>query len=69
MLARYENRVQLVLALVVGLLLVANLFTLTLVAVTPPDRSVRAPVLFAVFTITLLISLPGIFHGTTRRRA
>jgi nitrogen fixation/metabolism regulation signal transduction histidine kinase len=61
MLARYENRVQLVLALVVGLLLVANLFTLTLVAMTPPDRSVRAPVLFAVFTITLLISLPGIF--------
>jgi PAS domain S-box-containing protein len=61
MLARYENRVQLVLALVVGLLLVANLFTLTLVAMTPPDRSVRPPVLFAVFTITLLISLPGIF--------
>jgi nitrogen fixation/metabolism regulation signal transduction histidine kinase len=49
------------LALVVGLLLVAILFTLTLVAMTPPDRSVRAPVLFAVFTITLLISLPGIF--------
>ncbi|HEX8421845.1 MAG TPA: ATP-binding protein [Pyrinomonadaceae bacterium] len=61
MLGRYENRVQLVLALVVGLLLVANLFTLTLVALTPPDRSVRPPVLFAVFTITLLISLPGIF--------
>jgi nitrogen fixation/metabolism regulation signal transduction histidine kinase len=61
MLPRYENRVQLVLALVVGLLLVANLFTLTLVALTPPDRSVRPPVLFAVFTITLLISLPGIF--------
>jgi nitrogen fixation/metabolism regulation signal transduction histidine kinase len=61
MLGRYENRVQLVLALVVGLLLVANLFTLTLVAMTPPDRSVRPPVLFAVFTITLLISLPGIF--------
>jgi len=61
MLPRYENRVQLVLALVVGMLLVANLFTLTLVAMTPPDRSVRAPVLFAVFTITLLVSLPGIF--------
>ena len=61
MLPRYENRVQLVLALVVGMLLVANLFTLTLVAMTPPDRSVRPPVLFAVFTITLLISLPGIF--------
>ncbi|MDX6269962.1 MAG: hypothetical protein QOD28_1185, partial [Acidobacteriota bacterium] len=52
---RYENRVQLMLALVVGLLLVANLFTLTLVAMTPPDRSVRAPVLFAVFTVTLLV--------------
>jgi len=61
MLPRYENRVQLVLALVVGMLLVANLFTLTLVAMTPPDRSVRAPVLFAVFTVTLLVSLPGIF--------
>jgi nitrogen fixation/metabolism regulation signal transduction histidine kinase len=61
MLPRYENRVQLVLALVVGLLLVANLFTLTLVALTPPDRSVRPPVLFTVFLITLLVSLPGIF--------
>ncbi|HLL70999.1 MAG TPA: ATP-binding protein [Pyrinomonadaceae bacterium] len=61
MLARYENRVQLVLALVVGLLLVANLFTLTLVAMTPPDRSVRPTVLFTVFTITVLVSLPGIF--------
>jgi nitrogen fixation/metabolism regulation signal transduction histidine kinase len=61
MLPRYENRVQVVLALVVGLLLVANLFTLTLVAMTPPERSVRAPVLFAVFTVTLLVSLPGIF--------
>lgn len=59
--ARYENRVQLVLALVVGMLLVANLFTLTLVAMTPPDRSVRPPVLFTVFLITLLVSLPGIF--------
>ena len=59
--ARYENRVQLVLALVVGMLLVANLFTLTLVAMTPPERSVRPPVLFAVFTVTLLVSLPGIF--------
>ncbi|HKP72449.1 MAG TPA: ATP-binding protein [Pyrinomonadaceae bacterium] len=59
--ARYENRVQLVLALVVGLLLVANLFTLTLVALTPQDRVVRAPVLFTVFLITLLVSLPGIF--------
>jgi nitrogen fixation/metabolism regulation signal transduction histidine kinase len=61
MLPRYENRVQLALALVVGMLLVANLFTLTLVAMTPPERSVRAPVLFAVFTVTLLVSLPGIF--------
>ncbi|HEY1403741.1 MAG TPA: PAS domain-containing protein, partial [Pyrinomonadaceae bacterium] len=61
MLPRYENRVQLVLALVVGMLLVANLFTLTLVAMTPPERSVRPPVLFAVFTLTLLVSLPGIF--------
>lgn len=61
MLPRYENRVQLAMALVVGLLLVANLFTLTLVALTPHERGVRAPVLYTVFIITLLVSLPAIF--------
>src|SRR4051812_24629058 len=58
---RYENRVQLALALVVGLLLLANLFTLTLVALVPTERGLRAPVLFSVFLVTALVSLPAIF--------
>ncbi|HEV3471560.1 MAG TPA: ATP-binding protein [Pyrinomonadaceae bacterium] len=57
---RYENRMQLALALLVGLLLVANLFTLALVALTPATRVERAPVLFAVFVITLVVSVPSI---------
>jgi signal transduction histidine kinase len=61
MLTRYENRVQLAMALVVGLLLLANLFTLTLVALLPTGRGSRAPVLFSVFFVTLLVSLPAVF--------
>ncbi|HEX8853455.1 MAG TPA: hypothetical protein VF754_08210, partial [Pyrinomonadaceae bacterium] len=57
---RYENRVQLTLALVVGLLLVANLFTLTIVALTPATRLARAPILVAVCFITLVVSVPSI---------
>ncbi|HYX40560.1 MAG TPA: PAS domain-containing protein, partial [Pyrinomonadaceae bacterium] len=56
--SRYENRVQLALALVIGLLLLANLFTLTLVALTPQTRAARAPVLLTVFVITLIVSVP-----------
>ena len=55
---RYENRVQLALALVVGLLLLANLFTLTLVALAPQERALRAPVLFSVFLVALLVGVP-----------
>jgi nitrogen fixation/metabolism regulation signal transduction histidine kinase len=51
---------QLALALVVGLLLLANLFTLTLVALTPATRAARAPVMFTVFLITLVVSVPSI---------
>jgi PAS domain S-box-containing protein len=51
---------QLSLALVVGLLLLANLFTLTLVALTPATRAERAPILFTVFIITLVVSIPCI---------
>ncbi len=58
--ARYENRLQLALALLVGLLLLANLFTLALVALTPATRQARAPVLFAVFAVTLAVSVPSI---------
>lgn len=61
MMTRYENRVQLAMALVVGLLLLANLFTLTLVALVPTERGLRAPVLYSVFFVTLLVSLPAIF--------
>ena len=57
---RYENRMQLALALVVGLLLLANLFTLALVALTPAMRAERAPILFTVFVITLVVSVPSI---------
>ncbi|HEU4593968.1 MAG TPA: ATP-binding protein [Pyrinomonadaceae bacterium] len=60
MFPRTENRMQLALALVIGLLLVANLFTLTLVALTPSTRAARAPVLFTVFVITLVVSVPSI---------
>src|SRR5689334_16258583 len=57
---RYENRMQLSLALVVGLLLLANLFTLALVALTPATRAARGPVLFTVFAITLVVSVPSV---------
>jgi signal transduction histidine kinase len=51
---------QLALALVVGLLLVANLLTLTLVALTPESRAARAPVLFTVLLVTAVISVPAV---------
>ena len=57
---RYENRMQLALGLVVGLLLVANLFTLALVALSPAARAERAPVLYTVFVLTLVVSVPSI---------
>src|SRR5205085_12166774 len=57
---RYENRMQLALALVVGLLLLANLLTLALVALVPAARAGRAPLLLAVFVITLAVSVPSI---------
>lgn len=57
---RYENRVQKALALVVGLLLLANLFTLALVALTPATRVERAPVLLALLLITLIVSVPSL---------
>lgn len=57
---RRENRMQLALALLVGLLLLANLFTLTLVALSPATRAERAPVLYTVFILTLVISVPSI---------
>ncbi|MDQ3584764.1 MAG: ATP-binding protein [Acidobacteriota bacterium] len=58
MLSRYENRVQFVLALLIGLLLLANLLTLTMVALTPQTAAARAPVLLTVFFVTLVVSVP-----------
>ena len=58
MFPRYENRVQLALAVLVGLLLLANLFTLALVALAPAERAARAPVLLTAFIITLVVSIP-----------
>ena len=57
---RHENRMQLALALLVGLLLLANVFTLTLVALSPATRAARAPVLYTVFLLTLVVSVPSI---------
>lgn len=51
---------QLALALVVGLLLLANLFTLTLVALVPAARAAHAPLLFAAFVVTLVVSVPSL---------
>jgi PAS domain S-box-containing protein len=51
---------QLALALVVGLLLLANLLTLALVALAPAARAERAPLLLVVFVITLAVSVPSI---------
>lgn len=48
------------LALVVGLLLLANLLTLTLVALAPAARVARAPVLLVAFVITVAVSVPSI---------
>jgi nitrogen fixation/metabolism regulation signal transduction histidine kinase len=60
MFPRYESRVKLTLALLVGLLLLANLLTLTLAALTPASNPSRGPVLWAVFIITVVASLPCI---------
>ena len=46
------------LGLLIGALLLANFFTLALVALTPASRTERAPVLFTVFVVTLVVSLP-----------
>lgn len=55
MLSRYENRAQLALALLIGLLLLVNLLAFGLVALAP-----RASVLLAVLVVTLSISIPFI---------
>lgn len=56
--SRYENRVQLAFALLVGVLLLGNLFALIFVASLPAAGRSRAVGLLVVFAITLLVSLP-----------
>ncbi|MGH9943902.1 MAG: two-component system sensor histidine kinase NtrB [Pyrinomonadaceae bacterium] len=58
MFPRYENRVQLALGVVVGLLLVANLFTLLFVALSPQAGAARTPLLLTLLVVSLAVSLP-----------
>jgi PAS domain S-box-containing protein len=57
MFPRYRSRVQWVLAVLVGLFLLANLFAVMLIARASAATAVRAPVLPAILIITLIISL------------
>ena len=60
MLTRYQNRMHLALALVVGLLLLANLFTLAFFASRPTGSAARMPLLLTALAVTVLISLPAV---------
>jgi nitrogen fixation/metabolism regulation signal transduction histidine kinase len=57
---RYGNRVQLVLALLGGVFLLATLFAVLSVGFAPAGPGARVPVLLAVFIITLVVSLLSI---------
>lgn len=57
MFPRYRSRVQLVLALVVGVFLLANLFAVMLIARAPAASTVRGPMLLTILVVTLLVSL------------
>ncbi len=54
---RYGNRVQLVLALLGGVFLLATLFVVASVAFAPSMPMARGPALLTVFIITLVVSL------------
>ena len=60
MLSRYENRAQLALALLIGLLLLGNLFALAFVAFAPGAQNSRAALLLSVSVVTLMVSVPFI---------
>jgi PAS domain S-box-containing protein len=57
MFPRYRSRVQLVLAVLVGLFLLANLFAVLLIARASSATAARGPVVLAILVITLLITL------------
>jgi signal transduction histidine kinase len=57
MLPRYRIRVQLVLAVLVGLFLLANLFAVMLIARAPAIPEARGPVLLTILVVTLIVSL------------
>ena len=57
MLPRYRSRVQLVLAMVAGLFLLANVFAVMLIARAPAASTVRGPMLLTIMVVTLLVSL------------
>ncbi len=57
MFPRYRSRVQLVLAMVAGLFLLANLFAVMLIARAPAASTVRGPMLLTILVVTLLVSL------------
>jgi PAS domain S-box-containing protein len=57
MFPRYRSRVQLVLTLVVGVFLLANLFAVMLIARAPAASPVRGPMLLTILVVTLLVSL------------
>ncbi|HEY6189789.1 MAG TPA: ATP-binding protein [Pyrinomonadaceae bacterium] len=57
MLPRYRSRVQLVLAVLVGLFLLANLFAVMLIARAPAAQAARGPVLLTILVVTLIVSL------------
>jgi PAS domain S-box-containing protein len=57
MLPRYRSRVQLVLTLVVGVFLLANLLAVMLIARAPAASPVRGPMLLTILVVTLLVSL------------
>lgn len=57
MFPRYRSRVQLVLTLVVGVFLLANLLAVMLIARAPAASPVRGPMLLTILVVTLLVSL------------
>lgn len=57
MLPRYRSRVQLVMAVLVGLFLLANLFAVMLIARAPAAQAARGPVLLTILIVTLIVSL------------
>ncbi len=54
---RYRSRSNLVLAVLVGVFLLANLIAVTVLALVPPDRNTRSTILVPVFLTTIIAGL------------